>query len=231
MINEDRKNQLLRIISETGYIEVQQLAKKMFTSASTVRRNLTELEKMGLVKRSYGKVTLAGEGLDVPMKLRFQKNHEQKRMIAAKSSEYLQDHTIIFVDGSSTCLHMAPFIRQYKNLTVFTNSVELCTLLADSGIAIYGIGGRLLPRSLAYAGEYAIKTIQTIRFDALFFSCSGYDNDLITDYSEPEAHLRRELIKQSKKKYFLCDTSKIGQTFNYIVGHTCDVTKIITEIE
>ncbi len=229
MISEERKNQLLKIISQTGYIEVEKLAQKMFTSASTVRRNLTELEKMGLVKRSYGKVSLASESLDVPMKLRFQKNHDKKRMIATKAAEYIKDGTIIFIDGSSTCLHLAPFLSQYKNLTVFTNGVEMCTLLADSGIAVYGIGGRLIPRSLAYAGEYAIRMIQTLKFDALFFSCSGICDGVITDYSEAESHLRRELLMQSKEKYFLCDTSKVGKEFNYIVCKKTEVTEIITE--
>ncbi len=229
MINEERKNQLLKIIGQTGYIETEKLAKKMFTSASTIRRNLAELEKMGLVKRSYGKVTLANVGIDVPMKSRFPKNHEQKMEIAAKATKYLKDDSVIFIDASSTCLHLIPCLNRYKNLTVYTNSIELCSSLVDSGITVYCVGGKLVPRSLAYVGEYAIRMIQTVFFDALFFSSSGYANGIITDYSEAETHLRRELIKQSKQTYFLCDTSKIGQSFNYVVCRKEDISQMITE--
>lgn len=229
MISEERKNQILKIISQTGYIEVDKLARKLYTSASTVRRNLTELEKMGLVKRSYGKVALVGNTLDIPIKLRIQKNHNEKRIIATKAAAYLEDNTVIFVDGSSSCLHMAPMLSQYKNLIVYTNGMELCTLLADSGVTVYNIGGRFIPRSLAFAGENAIRMVQSVQFDAVFFSCAGFRDGVLSDYEEAEAQLRRELIRQAKKKYLLCDTSKFGKGFHYIVCRETDLTEIITE--
>ncbi len=229
MITNERKNQILKIISQTGYIEVEKLAQKLYTSASTVRRNLTELENMGLVKRSYGKVTLVNETLDIPIKLRIQKNHDEKRIIAAKAAERLQDNGVIFIDGSSTCLHMAPFLSQYKNLTVYTNGMELCALLADSGVTVHSTGGRLIPRSLAFAGEDAIRMVHSVLFDGVFFSCAGFCNGILSDYEASEAQLRRELLRQSKHKYCLLDTSKYGKSFHYMVCQETDVTQIITE--
>ncbi len=231
MISEERKNLLLNLISQNGYMEVDALAKKIYISASTVRRNLTELEKMGLVKRSYGKVSLADEGLDIPLKLRFQNNHDKKQIIARKASEFLHDNAIIFVDGSSTCLHMVPYISQKKNIKVFTNGIELCTMLAEKGVDVYCIGGHLISRSLAFAGEYALNTIRHLYFDALFFSCGGISEGMITDYSEPEFHLRKELLKHAREKYCLYDTSKEGKIFNYIICEERDITKKISELD
>ncbi len=231
MISNERKNKILTIISQTGYIEVSKLARKLYTSESTIRRNLTELEKMGLVKRSYGKVTLANDTLNVPLKLRSQKKHDEKRIIATKAAEHLEDNSVIFIDGSSTCLHMAPFLSQYKNLTVYTNGVELCTLLADSGVPVYSTGGRFIPRSLAFAGADAIRMAQNVQFDALFFSCAGFCDGILSDYEESESQLRRELIKQAKRRYFLFDTSKIGKSFPYIICREKDVTQMITELD
>ncbi len=229
MISNERKNQILSIIGQTGFIEVEKLAQKLYTSASTVRRNLTELEKMGLVKRSYGKVTLTGDTPDVPLQLRFRKYHEEKQIIAAKAAAYLKDNAVVFVDGSSTCLHMAPLLSRYKNLIVYTNGMELCTLLADSGVTVYSTGGRFIPRSLAFAGEDAIRMVRNLRFDAVFFSCAGFCDGILSDYEESETQLRRELLAQSSKKYFLCDTSKHGMSFPYIICRETDVNAIITE--
>ncbi len=229
MISNERKNQILSIIGQTGFIEVEKLAKKLYTSASTVRRNLSELEKMGLVKRSYGKVSLAGDSPDIPFQLRFRKFHEEKQRIAAKAAAYLKDGAVIFVDGSSTCLHMAPMLSRCKNLIVYTNGLELCTLLADSGISVHSTGGRFIPRSMAFAGEDAIRMVRSVQFDAVFFSCAGYCDGILSDYEESETQLRRELLRQANKKYFLCDTSKHGKRFPYIICREPDVTEMITE--
>ncbi len=229
MIRNERKNQILTIIGQTGFIEVEKLAQKLYTSASTVRRNLTELEKMGLVKRSYGKVALADEAPNIPLQLRFRKFHEEKQIIAAKASACLANNAVVFVDGSSTCLHMAPLLSRYKNLIVYTNGMELCTLLADSGVRVYSTGGRFIPRSLAFAGEDAIRMIRSVWFDAAFFSCAGFCDGVLSDYEESETQLRRELLGQAKKKYFLCDTSKHGKSFPYVICREADVTAIITE--
>ena len=75
----------------------------------------------------------------------------------------------------------------------------------------------------------AVSMAQSLCFDMLFFSCSGYDGEIITDYSEEEAYLRRVLLRQSVKKYFLCDSTKIGKRFTYIICGSKDVTEIITD--
>ncbi len=229
MINNERKNQILAIISKTGVMEVEGLAQKLYTSTSTVRRNLAEMEKLGLVKRSYGKVEIVNDSLDIPIKLRIQTKHEEKQVIAAKAAPYLENKAVVFVDGSSTCLHMASFLSQHKELIVYTNGMELCTLLADSGVTVYNTGGRFVPRSLAFAGEDAIRLIRSVQFDAAFFSCAGFCDGVLSDYEEAEAQLRREILQQAKQKYFLCDTSKFGKSFHYVVGRETELTQIITE--
>ena len=136
---------------------------------------------------------------------------------------------MIFIDASSTCLHMIPYLSQCGEITVYTNSLEGCSLLAATGIPTYCLGGQLIAKSLAFTGANAIRMAESMYFDALFFSCSGYDDEAITDYSQPEADLRRVLLRQSKKKYFLCDKSKSATRYTYIVCKPTEVTKIITD--
>lgn len=229
MIQEERKKELLKLIEEAGYCTVEYLASRIYTSQSTVRRNLAELEKQGLVKRSYGGAELCKNTDNVPLKLRYKKNHHLKDNIARQAVERIQDNTVIFLDASSTCLHMIPHLPVGKNITVYTNSLETCSLLASTGIPTYCLGGQLLPKSLAFTGAPAVQMAQTLYFDALFFSCSGYADEVISDYSEAEAYLRRTLLQQSAKKYFLCDSTKLGKRFTYVICKRTDVTEIITD--
>ena len=228
-MNELRKNELIRLISETGYTTVKYLAAQLYTSESTIRRNLSELEHLGYVKRSYGGVELYGHDKKVPIKLRYQQNHKQKDSIAKQAVSKLHDNSVIFIDGSTTCICMIPYMKQFKNITVYTNSLEACTLLAEVGISVYSLGGKLLIRSMAFVGEYAVQMVESLYFDDLFFSCGGYANNIVTDYSEPEAHLRRALLKQSRNKYLLCDSSKLNHSCNYIICKASDLTEIITD--
>lgn len=229
MLREERKKELLSRISEAKYITVEALSRQMYISPSTIRRNLAELEKAGYVKRSHGGVELWDASEHAPLRLRVHKNHAAKRMIAKQAAEKIEDNSIIFLDGSSTCLYMIPYLRRHKDITVYTNGVEACSMLAEANISAHCLGGQLLPRSLAFAGETAVSIARNLYFDVLFLSCGGLDNGVVTDYSQSEACLRRVLLEQSKKKYLLCDSSKIGMVYNYIICREEELTDIITD--
>lgn len=229
MLKEDRKEELLQRIEEAGHISVEELSRQLFISQSTIRRNLTELERAGFVRRTHGGVEIYDESYHAPLLLRMKMHHPEKRRIARQAAQRIRDDSVIFMDGSSTCLYMVPFLQKKRNVTVYTNGVELCSLLAETNIPVCCLGGFLLPRSRAFTGDLAISMAKTMYFDALFFSCGGLDGDTVTDYSQPEACLRRTLLAQSKEKYLLCDSSKLGQTYPYILCSRSDLTDIFTD--
>ncbi len=228
-MKEEQIDGLIRLIEENGFATVKYLAKVTFTSESTVRRQLTELENMGLIKRSYGGAEIRKDNINTPIELRLQKNHKAKDAIARKAAEFIYDNETVFIDGSSTCLHMGQYLSAKKGLTVYTYAAELCAILAVHGINVYCLGGRYDKVSKVFTGEYAIKMIESIYFDAFFFSDSGFCDGIISDYSESETHMRRALLAQSARKYFLCDSEKFGKRSPYILCTEKDVDGIITE--
>ncbi len=228
-MTEERQQRLLALIGQAGYIKVDKLAGQVYTSASTVRRNLAALEAAGLVRRRYGGVELVGAPADSPLNLRYQEHHEAKARIAQKAAAFLKEGGRVFVDGSSTCLHLAPYLTQTPGLTVYTNGLQLCARLGESGMAVRCTGGELVPRSLAFAGEYALEMVSGVRFDAFFFSCGGYVDGVVTDYAEKECHLRRRLLKQAQASYFLCDSSKFDRQYDYVVCETAVLTAVVSE--
>ena len=228
-MKEEQIDGLIRLIEENGFATVKYLAKVTFTSESTVRRQLTELENMGLIKRSYGGAEIRKDNINTPIELRLQKNHKAKDAIARKAAEFIYDNETVFIDGSSTCLHMGQYLSAKKGLTVYTYAAELCAILAAHGINVYCLGGRYDKVSKVFTGEYAIKMIESIYFDAFFFSDSGFCDGIISDYNEAETHMRRALLAQSARKYFLCDSEKFGKRSPYILCTEKDIDGIITE--
>ncbi len=228
-MKDERIDELLKIIEENGYATVKYIAAATFTSQSTVRRQLNELERMGLVKRSYGGAELKRDDINTPIELRLQKNHKAKDAVARKAAALVSDNSTIFIDASSTSLHMAPYLAGKNGLTVYTYSAELCSALASSNITVYCLGGRYDRVSKVFSGEYAISMAQSVYYDAFFFSSSGYCDGIVYDYSESETHMRRVLLRQSAKKYFLCDSGKIGKRSTYILCDKNALTDIITD--
>lgn len=231
MLKEDRKNELLQIIEQAGYISVADLSAKLFISQSTIRRNLSELEKAGYVRRTHGGVEVYDESYHAPLRQRIKKNHPEKHSIARQAADRIRDDSVVFMDGSSTCLYMVPYLQKKKNITIYTNGLELCSLLSETDLPVYCLGGNLLPRSLAFSGDLSVSMAKTMFFDALFFSCGGLDGDFVTDYSQPEACLRRVLLEQSRETYLLCDSSKLGVQNPYIICRRDALTEIITDTQ
>lgn len=221
--------ELLKLIEENEFATVKFLAGAMYTSESTIRRRLNELEKAGYIRRSYGGAELAKNGVNPSVELRLRKNHKEKDIIGRRAAELVENDTVIFIDASSTCLHMAPYLADKKGLTVYTYGAELCDILSNLGITVYCVGGKYDRISKVFTGEYAVNMAQSVYYDAFFFSSSGYSNGSVTDYNAPETHLRRAVLKNSAKRYFLCDSEKFGKHSSYSLCDKNELTRIICE--
>ena len=233
MGREERLDELMSIISDSGYATVEYISRKTFMSPSTIRRDLADLERSGLIIRNYGGAEMKNGDMHIPVPInnRMSQNHLEKAKTAKKAVALIEDGTTIFIDASSTCLYMARYMSECHGVIVYTNGIILAQLLDEKGIETHIIGGRLVHRSGTLVGEEAIAEVSMINFDALFFSSNGYCDDVVTDYSEEETQLRRVLIRRSKKKYFLCDSSKFGVKRVYVVCTKNDIDMIVTDRE
>jgi DeoR/GlpR family transcriptional regulator of sugar metabolism len=82
---------------------------------------------------------------------------------------------------------------------------------------------------MAYVGQVAANAVRNVIFDAMFFSSAGFDESIISDFSESETVLRRTVIEQSAKRYFLADNTKRGKRYTHIVCRTNELDKIICD--
>lgn len=217
MLEYERLDQIIACLRERQTDTVKNLAQKLYASEATIRRDLTELERRGLVKRLHGGAALIdGVQRELPLFLREQQNVAAKRDVAARAAQYLRDGQVIFMDASSTVMFLIKYFEGYQNLTIVTNGMKTAQVLSGLSHKTYCTGGLMLHNSSAYVGDYAADFVRHFNADVFFFSSRGVSEDgRITDASSEENHIRRVMLEQSRQHIFLCDSSKRGKTYCY----------------
>ena len=233
MYNLERQEQILAILEDKKSISVTALAKLLYVSQPTVRRDLENLCRQGKVQRTHGGVVLRKvSDTEIPLMYREDQNNGAKKVIAEKAAELIRDGDVIFLDASSTVSYLIPHLKKFRDLLVVTNSPKTSIRLGECGIKNYCTGGQLLMHSIAYVGAEAEKFISGINADIFFFSSRGYTEDgRITDSSESEATVKKAMLQNAEKSYYLCDSSKRGKKYAFNVCTVKEIEGILTETE
>ena len=230
MLIADRRKQLTEYIEKQGKATVSELSKVFFASEPTIRRDLTELEKSGIIEKVYGGAMVKGAAdREIPMTERESSALLAKDIIAKKAADLVKDGDVIILDGSSSAKAIVKYLTVFKDIIVITSGAKTAVELAQAGIRTFCTGGRMITRSFSYVGKHAQDYIAGLNADILFFSCHGLEGDYATDLSSEETELRRVMMKHAKKKVLLCDKSKMGKTYLYNVCNINEVDKIISE--
>ena len=228
MLQIERQEQILELLATTPALRIGDIAKRLFASEATVRRDLAAMEQKGLVERVYGGVTLKKE--DMPLDFRHREHGDAKEEIAQKAISLLKDGQTIFLDSSSTAQHLLPYLSRFRNLTVITNSHQAVEELASTKVRVISTGGELVTRNRAFVGEVAQNSLTRFCPEVAFFSSQGvgFDGE-ITDSSEQESALRRVAMQRALRRIFLCDSSKVGKKFFCRLAHLSDMDEVITD--
>lgn len=231
MYHLERQAQILEILEQRKSISVTKLAELLYVSQPTVRRDLASLAQQGKVQRTHGGVVLRkASDAEIPLMFREDQNNAAKKAIAQKAEKLIRDGDVIFMDASSTVSYLIPHLKKFRDLIVITNSPKTSIRLGEQQIKNYCTGGQLLMHSIAYVGSEAEKFIAGINADVFFFSSRGYTEDgLITDSSEQEAAVKKAMLQNADRSYYLCDSSKRGQKYAFNICTTKDITAIIDE--
>ena len=232
MMISERHRHILEILEERPDISVKDLAKILFVSEPTVRRDFTELHKRGLITKKYGGAILNTGSADkeIPFLIRENEKSKVKSIMGARASELIKDGMVIMLDGSTSAYHLVPYLVKFKDILVITSGAKTAVALAEANIRTFCTGGQMLIHSYSYVGEQAESFIRNINADILFFSCHGLTEDgRMTDIAIEEANLRKIMFDSCNKKYLLCDSSKFGKTCFYNMGTVHDIDGIITE--
>ena len=216
----ERQNKILKIIGENTYVSVNELSRLTFTSPSSIRRDLTRLENLGLVNRSYGGASLPEiNGRVAGFYNRSTKSIKEKRLIAQKAASLLKNGQSILLDSSTTASFMIPYIAKIDSAEIFTNNLEIAVSAIKQGVRTHCIGGASINGSVSLGGSQTYKALSDISVDIMFFSSQSLSIDgMITDSTEEENYVRSVMLERADKTVFLCDSTKFNTKSLYTLS-------------
>ena len=231
MLQYERQQAVMDYLKLHHTATIQAIAKHLYTSEASIRRDIAALEAAGLVVKVYGGVVLPEHKNEVvPVELRESANSAAKEIIAQEAAKLIHDGDTVFFDSSSTVRRICKHIKHRKHLKVITNNLRICQELKETDITVYLTGGEYYKKLDCFLGSYAERFIASMNATSVFFSCKGLSQDgLLTDVSETEIAIRQAMLAHAENSYLLCDSSKVGQKYAFTLCHAKDLTDILCD--
>lgn len=228
----ERKQEIMTILKKENSMTVRKLAATLFVSEASIRRDLTVMEKEGLVKRVHGGVMLLPGTGEVPLLVREREEEAAKRRICEEASKLIRDGNVIFLDASSTAQFLVRHLERFDDITVITNGLKIAEELIERHIPVYCTGGYVLEKASAMAGKPAEEMLRQFNADICFISCKGLSQSgILSDTSLPETQLRQVMLEQAKQSVLLLTGNKLGKTYIHTLCRSTDVDYIISDAE
>lgn len=232
MFRTERHSQIISYIEKHSRASVQELSGYLYASQSTIRRDLSELEEQGILKRTHGGAILtAGNNYDTPAILRRCQNLCEKERIAEIAEQFLAPSTSYFFDSSTTAAILASKAVNYPQTRIATNGLEIPSALRErDDISVVLCGGELRSPWGEFTGSVTLRTIADMYADTFFFSCGGFSLERgATEFRDENVAVKMAFLKNSKRHILLCDSTKFGQLFFYGSIRLDDIDYVITD--
>lgn len=231
MISEERHKIIMRQLIQYGSVNVLELVELLNTSESTVRRDLLELDRQGLLKRVHGGAIIIdkkNETIENPLSERQLQQLEEKEVIGKYASTLIDENEVVYIDAGSSTLKFVEHITQ-KKATYVTNGLLQAQLLSQNGYKVICIGGEVRGVTGACVGTRALLELSRYHFTKGFFGTNGVDVERgFTTPDEQEASIKEYAFKQCQNCYVLCDHTKFNKVSPVHFGDIKDAM-IITD--
>lgn len=236
MYAEERQQAIARLVTQRGRMSVNQLAREYDVTTETVRRDLSTLERMGLVRRVHGGVVPPASLslIEAGLRERDQVNTEEKERIARAALDRLPPPGgTILLDAGTTTSRLASLLPPDHALTVITHGVPIAARLAGlRHIDLRLLPGRVRRTTQAAVGADTVAALSHLRVDVAFLGTNGITADHGFTTPDPdEAAVKRALIASGREVIALSDASKFGIETAVRFADAGEVDVLITDTD
>lgn len=223
MLAEERIALILDLLTEKRTATVQELCEALNASESTIRRDLTELDRQGRLNKVHGGATLPnGQFLaDEPtMAAKESLAVSQKQSIAEAAAALITAEDFVYVDaGTSTLAMVRALSGPALEAHYVTNGIAHARLLAQKSCHVCLPGGLLRPRTEAIIGAAAVTALQQFNFTKAFMGANGVAMEAGFTTPDPEeAAVKAAAIRRARQTWFLTDDSKFGRIYPAVIS-------------
>ncbi len=213
----ERHQNIIDIVNRVKSIRVGELSEQLDVSESTIRTDLETLDEQGLLVRVRGGAIALDTNDVSPASIQIAKkvlkNADEKEAIARRAAGLVEDGDVIMLDASSTVFHIAKFLHDRRNLTIFTNGITIGQELAkETSNTVIIIGGILRPNGNAITGEISKQLLQDYHVRTAFVSCSAFKAETgFFEMDMQEAQMKSLMLNSAQRCVAMLDSSKIDE--------------------
>jgi DeoR/GlpR family transcriptional regulator of sugar metabolism len=230
MLTAERQDVIVELLRERGRVLAHDLSSELGVSPDTIRRDLRELDEMGVVRRVHGGA-LPRRGDAAPFAFRARRAPEAKASIARRAAGLIDDGQIVILDGGTTTVEVARALRPDLRATVVTTSPPVAVALSEHrGVEIALIGGVLRRDALVTVGAETVAALRRIRADVVMLGVCALHLELgVTANDLEEAQVKRAMIGGAAAVVALADHDKLGTALPVVVGPIDAITALVTD--
>lgn len=228
-----RQTKIIDKIRKNGKVEVDELALFFNISRETIRRDLTELSKLGKIQKVHGGATLPGVLVEGSFQQRMSDNLEAKSKIARAAASLFTSGETIFIDTGSTTLYFSEELAHTSGLTVVTNSTEVARIVSSSGNdnRTFLLGGEFNIRNQQTVGTMVTAQVRSFRAHHAVLTIGALDARTgIMDFDIEEAQVARAMIEQSQFVTVLADSSKFDEIASFEICPLSMIDQLICDV-
>jgi DeoR family fructose operon transcriptional repressor len=231
---EERQQAIADLVTQRGRLSVNELAERFRVTTETVRRDLSLLERAGLVRRVHGGAVPAASltVLETAVSERDASHGEQKDRVAAAAVPFLPTNGgSLILDAGTTTARLAPLIPHEHDFTVFTNAVPIASRLAGRpDVDLHLLPGRVRRTTQAAVGEDTVAALAILRTDVVFLGTNGISVTHGLSTPDPsEAAAKRAMLAAARQVVVLADSSKIGHESTIRFADLSQVDVVVTD--
>ncbi len=228
----ERQALILKHLNANGKVVVTDLSNLLQVSEVTVRSDLDQLSRKGLILRTHGGAVESDLLVqDVPIFEKTKKQRGEKERIAIAAASLVNDGEIITIDSGSTTWELAKHLKSKRNLRIITNSLPIARELSTSpNIVVIVTGGSVRRESLSIVGPHTEALLREHFANKLFLGVDGFDvHSGLTTPNLDEAHVNRLMVDMAREVIVVTDSSKFGRRSMCLIVPTKRVHKVITD--
>ena len=232
LLKAERQDKILDILSEEKKIIASEISIRLGVSEDTIRRDIKELDKKGLLKKVHSGAVRSG-----PAKIKFQQrielDHDEKIRLAKKGAALVEPNSVIMIDDGTTNYQLVKQLDKRIACTIITNSIPIINLLEDyPNVNVITLGGRLAKSSMSNLGYETMKQLDSLHPDLYFMGIYSISNEVgVTHSAMDECQLKQKMLSVSFQTAALVTREKMGSVSNYVICKTSDITYLITDSE
>ncbi|NRG30770.1 DeoR/GlpR family DNA-binding transcription regulator [Niallia circulans] len=233
-IQKERQDKIVNHLKIENFMKTTDLVELLNYSEATIKRDLIELENQGLIRRTRGgAVIIDRRKIDIPYLMKVDKfnDDKEKERMAKLAKELIQNDMNLFIDSSSTALHLVHQLNKFEGLQVITNGVITASLLSEYTSAKVNIlGGSIVPKRFTVNGSKAYHDALTYNVDLAFVSCRGFDFSVgATETTEGEALIKQSFRKGAKEVVLMVTHDKLNQKYLHQSLNCSDIDYMIVD--